>query len=71
MRPIALGKSRQDILTKEIITPGSIIGFEKNHPGQVFSDDAGTESFLTSQLGWYFYLPQESILRCELLCLSI
>ena len=36
MRPIALRKSSSNIPNKEIITPDSIIGFEKIHPVQVF-----------------------------------
>ena len=54
------------IPTKESITHGgSIVSFEK------FVFRKAQKVFLTSQLEWYFYFPQEGICQCELLCLCI
>ena len=43
-----LETTRLDIPSKEIITPGTIISFEKNSLGQFLQEDTSTKSFLTS-----------------------
>ena len=48
IEPFTFGKSRFDIPTKESITPGALIGFEKITHDQFISEETAARSFSNS-----------------------